>query len=433
MYHHSAHKTFIPSSLSSALSARQIARVSRPRPWLSHSTAPSPTSTVVVPHGIASSRPRRPMPTPVPIQPTKCPILRRQAAPVPRPRQVTPSSPSSSSASSSLIARAVARASRDRPWLNPTIKPSAPVVTKTDLTTAPAIASAAIKPHTTAAWVQSQAVDLRQALSSPPSNRLNSWLLSLAISPPGISSTIIRSSVWGRKSSINYPRLLRQAIQVPKPRHDSSTWGRKSSTRLTITQPLAKVNEAQSRPKASSPPLQRADNSDSYIAAIASTVLERYDPKPLREANSRLLKAMDEARLAHDQLVDTLRDLEDQKKQKKKKQDPKPMPPPPRKTVTFIDKPKVIEVPRWIGVDQPKGEHVSSDTTRILGILHAWTPIDNDTYCFNTSWSTWVDDSQFDHSDCQNPECHYRAKDLYMLEPQEEWTPPVWTDDSNVD
>ncbi|KAL9067334.1 MAG: hypothetical protein Q9161_006942 [Pseudevernia consocians] len=92
-----------------------------------------------------------------------------------------------------------------------------------------------------------------------------------------------------------------------------------------------------------------------------------------------------------------------------------------RKPVAFDDNPAVIEVPRWI-----EKEHVHPRPSRILGQLLAWRPLgDSNPYEHTLVWGSGS--SSFDHSDCENPGCHRRTKDLYMLDNYEEWTAPTFT------
>ena len=146
------------SSLSASLIARQIARVSRPRPWV--------VPAVVKPASVACS-------TSVP--PSSLSMLSETAiarvtARVCRSHTLSTVSSFASSKRSivgrrqtpvyesvreqtTLSARASARASRDRPWLNPRAASIADKLAQTK--------------SKTAQWIQSQAVDLAQAPCRP--------------------------------------------------------------------------------------------------------------------------------------------------------------------------------------------------------------------------------------------------------------------------
>lgn len=111
---------------------------------------------------------------------------------------------------------------------------------------------------------------------------------------------------------------------------------------------------------------------------------------------------------------------------------------PSRKKVTFSDEVTVKTVPKWIGVTgvshtfelllgwmltcsfQPKSEHVHPDMSHLIGELAGWRSTEDPYSPIILLGGTFKRD--YDHSDCPNPDCHYRLDDLYMGNNMEEWT-----------
>lgn len=365
------------SSLSSSIVARQIARVSRPRPWIVPALVvkPAPVAcSTTVPSSTLSSLPKSAIArvtarvcrshTPSTVSSfasSKRPIVGGRQTPVTESglRQTT------------LAARASARASRDRPWLNQ--RPTS-IATK--------VSQSKSK---TAQWIKSQAVDLRQALRRPlqASRRPSSTSLrhspksdtSMSIPAPPIVMPKRRPAVIGRQP-VRYPSTSnnRQPARYPT---------------TSSNRPALPSSSSSSRPQQLVPPAS-PDNSIAAIVreAFAFDINEfRAEVEPLYEkvkTNRQYLR-----RLA-------------------------------RKPVTFDDNPAVIEVPRWI-----EKEHVHPRPSRILGQLLAWRPLGDSLYEHTLVWGS--DSSNFDHSDCDNPGCHRRTKDLYMLDNYEEWTAPTFS------
>ena len=356
------------NTINSSLLSRQLARAAHPRPWLSNIKVAS-TSSSSSDKSIPTSQP-----------------------------------------SSSLTSRAAARASRPRPWLTQSIQP---------------IAAPAVKPTSTpAAWVQSQAkpITLSHAVAllpspSPPSKRLTSWIATQAVSP--VPSSIPVPAAWGRKSSAYQSRRYRQqAIQSSKILPRATTWGRKS-TGLTLRQAFALVSSPSPSPVRPIPPPAAAISFDKETMELIANILELYDPEPLQIQEARLDQALKDARLAYAALLETER--QDAIASDSSIQEPIL---PIRKTVTFADNlNKVAIVPRWIGIIAPKQDHVSGSRS-FLGHLRAWTPVDGDIYSHLTTWCSDMDNTSYSHADCSNPDCHIRAKDLYMMDPIDDWTPP---------
>lgn len=417
------------NALSSSLLSRQMARACRPRPWLTHSTASSSSATYPPVTAAARAKldnnPSMPKPAPIRSQPIRTVFI--------KPQQPAPMPDAHSTSASSLISRAIARASRLRPWLAQSSKPM----------------PAAVKLTPTADWAQSQAID-RQAADHQhlPLERLTTWLKTQAISPPPSKIPLPKpvSSVWGRKSSAYYerqvsqlsknelpPRLtfwgtrsriaFRQAFarftspSPPRP-PAASTWGRKSR-RLGLRQALTRL-ASPSPPRQALPPITMSPFPDSAFAlspttaALASNVLERYDPRPLRVQLHRFDKVLNATRLAYFKLCQTLDD--------QASSDDDPTPPPRKPLVSFSNSPPQVHiVSRWIGVDRPKGEHVSADPTRWMGHLRSWTSIKEDPTSYHTTWSSEIDNSSFDHTGCRNPGCHFVAKDLWKWNGLIEW------------
>lgn len=362
------------SSLSSSIIARQIARVSRPRPWIVPALVVKPAPVVcstTVPSSTFSSLPKS--------------AIARAAARVCRSQTLSTVSSFTSAKRSivggrqtpviesglsqtTLSARASARTSRDRPWLNPR---SASIAAK--------VLQSKSK---TAEWIKSQAVDPRQAPRRPPqASRLP-------------SSTSIRHSPTS-DTSMSKPA---PPIIIPK-RRSAATGPRQAATspRQAVRYSSTSNNRPPRPPPPPSTPPQQLVTPASPDNSIAAIVREAwaFDIDKFRA----------EVQPIYDRLERNLKWLRRNR----------------RKPVTFDDNPTVIEVPRWI-----EKEHVHPRPSRILGQLLAWRPIDeSNPYAHTTVWGSGLA-SNFDHSDCDNPGCHRRAKDLYM-DDYEEWTAPTFT------
>ena len=354
------------SSLSSSIIARQIARVSRPRPWIVPALVVKPAPVVcstTVPSSNFSSLPKS--------------AIARAAARVCRSQTLstvssfnsskrsivggrqTPVFPQSGLSQTTLSARASARASRDRPWLNPR---SASIAAK--------VSQSKSK---TAEWIKSQAVDPRQAHRRPPQ----------ASRQP--SSKPIRHSPTSDTS------MSKPAPPIVMPKRRSAATGLRQAVRHPSTS-----NNRPARPPPSSRPQQVVTpaSPDNSIAAI---VREAFDFD------------IDKFRAEREQIDERIQGNRQWLRRQL------------RKPVAFDDNPTVIEVPRWI-----EKEHVHPRPSRILGQLLSWRRTDEtNPYEHTTVWGSGLA-SNFDHSDCDNPGCHHRAKDLYM-DNYEEWTPPVFS------
>ena len=327
------------SSLSSSIIARQIARVSRPRPWIvpAPTTVRSSTFSSLTKSAIdrATARVSRPQTlSKVSSLSSKGSIVGGRQVPVVESglRQAT------------LSARASARASRDRPWL---IQRSGSIATKVS------------KSNTkTAQWIKSQAVDLRQAPCRPPP--MSDSSMSIPAAP--INMPKRRPAATGPRQPVRYHSTSDNRTAAPSSRPQEV---------VTLASP------------------------DNSIAAIVREAFA-FDIDKFRAEVQPLYDKIE----AHRQYIRRLT----------------------RKPVTFDDKPTVIDNPRWID----KKEHVHPRPSRILGKLLAWRPLgDSNPYEHTLVWGSGLP-SSFDHSDCENPGCHRRAKDLYM-EDYEEWTAPAFT------
>ena len=348
------------SSLSSSIIARQIARVSRPRPWIVPALVVKPSTTV--PSSTFSSLPKS--------------TIARVAARVCRSQPVSSVSSFSSSKRSTvggrqtvpesglsqttLAARASARASRDRPWLNPRATSIAAKVVKSN--------------STTAKWIKSQAVDLPRAPRRSPQASRQSSSTSLRHSPTSNASMSIPAPpivMPKRRPTTVAPR---QAVRYPS----------------TSNKRPALPSSSSSRPQQMVTPA----SPDNSIAAIVREAFA-FDINEFRAEMEPLYAKLRD----HHQFLRRLT----------------------RKKVAFDDKPTVIEYPRWI-----EREHVHFNPARLLGKPLAWEPLgDGNLYEHRITWGSDFA-SSFDHSDCKNPGCHRRAKDLYMLD-YEEWTAPTFT------
>ena len=365
------------SSLSSSIIARQIARVSRPRPWIVPALVVKPVPvacSTTVPSSTLSSLPKsaiarvtaracrsQTLSMVSSFASSKRPIVGGRQTPVSESglRQTT------------LAARASVRASRDRPWLKQ--RPTS-IATK--------VSQSKSK---TAEWIKSQAVDLRQAPRRPlqASRRPSSASIrhspksdtSMSIPTPPIVMPKRRPAVIDRQP-VRYPTTSnnRQAARYPT----------KSSHRPALP------SSSSSRPQRLVP----SASSDNSIAAIVREAFA-FDINEFRAEVEPLYEKVKTNRQYLRRLT--------------------------RKPVAFDDNPAVIEVPRWI-----EKEHVHPRPSRILGQLLAWRPLgDSNPYEHTLVWGSGS--SSFDHSDCENPGCHRRTKDLYMLDNYEEWTAPTFT------
>ena len=397
--HTFSHTHTMPSStsntLSSSLISRQLARAARERPWLSKSKVVSSSSSH---KHISSSSSHMHTIKPIP----KSSVEPHQTAHV--------SDPSSHLSSSSLISRRAARTDRVRPWL---AKPN-------KLAAAPAV-----KPNpTTAAWVKSQArpITLHSALNllpspSPPSKRLTSWLESQVVSP--VLTSIPVPTTWGRKASAYRSRRYQQAaIQSSKIIQRATAWGRKSRG-LTLRQAFARISSPSHPPLAPIFPIPSPlITFDKETEDLIANVMQPYDFSPLRLQQARLIRTMDNARLQV---------LAGSGSSSASSSYSSPSPP-VKKEVRFAEDPvtKVTNVRNWIGITAPKQDHVSGPRA-FLGQLIGWTPIPGDAYSHTTIWCSGLDNTTHTHERCPNPDCHYRAKDLYTFKPLEEWTIPVFS------
>ena len=377
------------SSLSSSIIARQIARVSRPRPWIVPALVVKPAPVVcstTVPSSKFSSLPKS--------------AIARAAARVCRSQTLssvssftsskrsivggrqTPVFPQSGLSQTTLSARASARASRDRPWLNPR---SASIAAK--------VSQSKSK---TAEWIKSQAVDLRQAPRRHPqaSRQPSSTSIrhsstsdtSMSKPAPPIVMPKRRTAATGPRQAITGPR---QATTGPR----QATTSHRQAVRYSSTS-----NNRPARP--STPPSSRPQqmvtpaSPDNSIAAIVREAFE-FDIDKFRAETKQIMERLDRNRQWFRRQF--------------------------RKPVAFDDSPTVIEVPRWI-----EKEHVHPRPSRILGQLLSWRRTDEtNPYEHTTVWGSGLA-SNYDHSDCDNPGCHHRAKDLYM-DNYEEWTPPIFS------
>ena len=376
------------SSLSASMIARQIARASRPRPWIVPAPVvkPAPVAgSTAVPSSTLSSLPKS--------------AVARVTARVCRSQTLSTVSSFASSKRSivggrqspvfeagrhqtTLSTRAAARASRDRPWLNPRSGSIAAKVNKSK--------------STTAQWIKSQAVDLREAPRRLPqaSRQPSSTSIRHAATPdtsmsmpaPPIVISKRRTATTGSHQAVRYSSTLKNRPAAPS----------SSSKRSAV--PLSSVDcpAVPSRSSSSSRPqhVRTPASPDKSIAAIVREAFA-FDINKFRAEVEPIYQKIE----SHRQWLRRLT----------------------RKRVTFDDNPTVIEHPRWI----ERKEHVDFGPPSIMGHLLAWRRIDEaDPYAHVLVWGS--DSSNFDHSDCENPGCHRRAKDLYM-DNYEEWTAPTFT------
>ncbi|KAM0795069.1 hypothetical protein BDR22DRAFT_872548 [Usnea florida] len=408
--------TFSP--LSSSIIARQIARVSRPRPWVVPALVDKPVpvacSTTVrsslsslAKSAIVSATARacrvNTLSTVSSFASDKRIVGSRQSPVLetaPRP--------------TTLAARASARASRDRPWLNPR---SGSIATQ--------VAQAESK---TSQWIKSQAVEIRQAPHRPRVSREPSSTsvrhaptpdTSIAIPPAPIVLPKRRTAATGPRQATPAPRIAlpkqrtavpgpRQATpapRVPLPKQRTAVPGPRQATpatrialpkqRTAVPGPRQAVrypSTSDNRPVRSSSSSRPQElvtpaSPDNSIAAIVREAFA-FDIKQFQAEVQPLYDKIESHRKY-------LRRLE-------------------RKPVTFDDNPKVIEVPRWI-----EKEHVHPRPPRSFGQLLGWRPISDSSIGHDTVWGS--DKANYDHSDCDNPDCNRRVNDLYMLN-YEEWT-----------
>ena len=356
------------SALSASLVARQIARVSRPRPWIVPAPVVKPVpviSSTTVPSSAFSSLPKS--------------AIARVTARVSRSQTLSTVSSFASSKRSivggrqspvsefirrqtTLSTRASARASRDRPWLNPRARSIAAKVSKST--------------STTAKWIRSQAVGLPQAAHRrPPQASRQASSIPVRHSPASDASMSI----------------LAPPIVIPK-RRTATTGSRQAVRSSSILDNRAALpsSSLSGHPQQVVPPA----SPDKSIAEIVREAFA-FDIKQFRAEVQEINERIESHRK-------WLRRLN-------------------RKPVTFDDNPTVIEHPKWI-----EREHVFGGPPRMLGYILAWRPIDKSPYEHTLVWGTDPETSNFDHTDCENPDCHRRAKDLYM-DNYEEWTAPTFT------
>ena len=373
------------SALSASLVARQIARVSRPRPWIVPAPVAKPVP-VVPPMAVPP-----PVVKPVPVDPSMAgpsstlsslpkSVIARVTARVSRPQSQTLSTVSSFASSkrsivrgrpspvpeslgqqTTLSTRASARASRDRPWLNPRAGSIAAKVSKST--------------STTAKWIRSQAVPLPQAAPRRP------------------------------------PQASRQASSIPI-RHSPT-----SDASMSIPAPRIVIPKRRTAPTGSRQAVRSSSTLDNRAALQSSSSGHPQQVVPSASPDKSIAEIVREA-FAFDiskfraEVRDINERLESNRKWLRRAR---------RKPVTFDDNPTVIEHPKWI-----EREHVFGGPPRMLGYILAWRPIDNSPYEHTLVWGTDPETSNFDHTDCENPDCHRRAKDLYMQD-YEEWTAPTFT------
>ena len=344
--------------------ARQIARVSRPRPWIVPAPVVKPVPSTAVPSSTFSSLPKsaiarvtarvsrsQQLSTVSSFASSKRSIVGGRQSPVPEPvRQQT-----------TLSTRASARASRDRPWLNPRAGSIAAKVSKST--------------STTAKWIRSQAVRLPQAAPRRPPQA----------SRQASSNPIRHSSTSDASMSIPAPPIV-----IPKRR--TATTGSRQAVRSssTLDKRAALPSSSSRHPQQVVPPAS-PDNSIAEIVREAFAFDINQFRAEVQEINEKIE--------SHRKWIRRLK----------------------RKPVTFDDNPTVIEHPKWI-----EREHVFGGPPRMMGYIVAWEPIDNSPYAHTVVWATDPETSNFDHTDCKNPDCHRRVKDLYM-DNYEEWTAPTFT------
>ena len=355
------------SALSASLIARQIARVSRPRPWIVPAPAVKPVPVVcsaAVPSSAFSSLPKSAIAR-VTARVSRSQTLSTVSSFASSKRSIVAGRPSPVPESvrhqTTLSTRAAARASRDRPWLNPRAGSIAAKVSKST--------------STTAKWIRSQAVNLPQAPRRLPQASRQASSIPVRHSPTSDASM-----------SIPAPPIV-----IPKRR--TTTTGPRQAVRSSSTSDnrAALPSSSSSRhPKQVVPPAS-PDNSIAEIVREAFAFDINQFRAEVQEINDKIDSHRKWLRRAN------------------------------RKPVTFDDNPTVIEHPKWI-----EREHVHGGPPRMLGYILAWRPIDKSPYEHTLVWGTDPETSNFDHTDCENPDCHRRAKDLYM-DNYEEWTAPTFT------
>ena len=354
------------SALPASLIARQIARVSRPRPWIVPAPAVKPVpvvSSAAVPSSAFSSLPKSAIAR-VTARVSRSQTLSTVSSFASSKRSIVGGRPSPVPESvrhqTTLSTRAAARASRDRPWLNPRAGSIAVKVSKST--------------STTAKWIRSQAVDLPQAPRRLPQASRQASSIPVRHSPTSDASM-----------SIPAPPIV-----IPK-RRTATTGSRQAVRSSSTSNNRAAPSSSSSRhPKQVVPPAS-PDNSIAEIVREAFAFDINQFRAEVQEINDKI-----------DSHRKWLRRLN-------------------RKPVTFDDNPTVIEHPKWI-----EREHVHGGPPRMLGYILAWRPIDKSPYEHTLVWGTDPETSNFDHTDCENPDCHRRAKDLYM-DNYEEWTAPTFT------
>ena len=368
------------SAHSASLLARQIARVSRPRPWIVPAPVVKPVPVVsskAVPSSAFSSLPKsaiarvtarvsrsQTLSTVSSFASSKRSIVGGRQSPVPE----------SVRHQTTLSTRASARASRDRPWLNPRAGSIAAKVSKST--------------STTAKWIRSQAVGLPQAAHRRPSQA----------SRQASSIPIRHSPTSDASMSIPAPPIV-----IPKRR--TATIGSRQAVRSSSTSNNRQaVRSSSTLDNRQAPPSSSSSGHPQQVVPPASP--DKSIAEIVREAFAFDINQF------RAEVQEINERIESHRKWLRRVN---------RKPVTFDDNPTVIEHPKWI-----EREHVFGGPPRILGYILAWQPIDKSPYEHTLVWGSDPETSNFDHTDCENPDCHRRAKDLYM-DNYEEWTAPTFT------
>lgn len=389
------------SPLSSSIIARQIARVSRPRPWVvpalvvkpvpvaCSTTVPSSLSSLAK-SAIVSATARacrvNTLSTVSSFASSKRIVGSRQS-PVYEagPRQTT------------LSARASARASRDRPWLNPR---SGSIATKV-----------AQSNSTTSQWIKSQAVEIRQAPHRPQVLRQPTSTSVRHAPTPDTSIAIPAAPIVlpKRRTAATGPREATPAPRIALPKRRTAATGPRQATPAPRIVRIAVPKQHDAVP-GSCQAVRCPSTSNNRPAPSSSSSRPQEVVTPASPDNS--IAAIVREAFAFDinqfraEIQPLYDKLESHRKFRRRLE---------RKPVTFDDNPKVIEVPRWI----EKKDHVHSRPPRSFGQLLGWRPMGDSSYEYDTVWGS--DKANYDHSDCDNPECNRRVNDLYMLN-YEEWT-----------
>ena len=368
------------SALPASIVARQIARVSRPRPWIVPAPVVKPVPVVrspAVPSSAFSSLPKSAIAR-VTARVSRSQTLSTVSSFASSKRSIVGGrqSPGSESVGNqtTLSTRASARASRDRPWLNPRAGSIAAKVSKST--------------STTAKWIRSQAVGLPQAHRRPPQALRQASSIPIRHSPTSDASMSIPAPPIVIPKRRTATTGSRQAVR------SSSTSNNRQAVRSSATSnnraALPSSSSSSGHPQQVVPPAS-PDKSIAEIVREAFAFDINQFRAEVQEINERIQ--------SHSKWLQRVS----------------------RKQVTFDDNPTVIEHPKWI-----EREHVFGGPPRMMGYILAWQPIDKSPYEHTVVWGTDPETSNFDHTDCENPDCHRRAKDLYM-DNYEEWTAPTFT------